>query len=302
MNEAVAAPLEKVLGRLGRVKRGPAGFVARCPAHEDRHPSLSVGEGDDGRVLVRCHAGCSADAIVSALGLELRDLFPETERGGNGNCRILEAYDYVDEAGDLLYQAVRFEPKGFAQRRPDATGWSWKLGDTRRVLYRLPRVLGAASRGETVYVCEGERDVHAVEELGFVATTNPMGAGKWRDEYAEAFRGAGRVIVLPDDDEPGRNHATDVATSLVGVASDVRVVELWQRGDTAADVSDWLAPAKTVVEREQARRLLAEIADRTAKFSIPPPIALKTGGKEDRILAINDSSDDCHATWTVEAE
>ena len=71
------SPLEKVLARLEGVKRVGRGWVARCPAHADRNPSLSVGVGADGRVLLHCFSGCTLDAIVAALGLEAKDLFPE---------------------------------------------------------------------------------------------------------------------------------------------------------------------------------------------------------------------------------
>ena len=69
-------PLERVLARLEGVRRVGRGFVARCPAHPDKNPSLSLGVGADGRVLLKCFAGCDLDAILDALGLEVRDLFP----------------------------------------------------------------------------------------------------------------------------------------------------------------------------------------------------------------------------------
>jgi hypothetical protein len=232
------------------------------------NPSLTVAEGDDGRILLRCHAGCETGAILAELGLELRDLFPD-QPGENGSRRIVAHYPYVDEDGDLLFEAVRFKPKGFAQRRPDGkAGWAWNLRGVRRVLYRLPAVAAATA---TVYVVEGEKDVHALEELGLVATTNPMGAGKWRDEYAEQLRGAGRVVVLPDDDEEGRTHAEQVARSVAAVVPDVRVVDLWNGGGTKKDVSDWLAKATTDEERAEARSVLAEIAKRTARWQPPGP-------------------------------
>jgi 5S rRNA maturation endonuclease (ribonuclease M5) len=256
-------PVELVLERLERVKRSGTGWTARCPAHEDRNPSLSIAEGEDGRVLVKCHAGCETEAVLSELGLELRDLFPE-KPSENGSRRIIANYPYVDEQGQLLFEAVRFEPKDFRQRRPDGQGgWIWNLQGVRRVLYRLPDAAAAAG---TVYVVEGEKDVHALKALGLVATTSPMGAGKWRDEYAESLRGAGRVVVLSDDDEEGRAHAEQVARSLAGVVSDVRVVELWPRGETKADVSDWIAVAADDEERAQARNLLEEIAERTPQW------------------------------------
>lgn len=72
-----SACLEKVLGRLDKVKAAGSGrWKACCPAHDDRDPSLSVREADDGKVLVHCWAGCTTREILAAIGLELRDLFP----------------------------------------------------------------------------------------------------------------------------------------------------------------------------------------------------------------------------------
>jgi len=75
-------PVERLLSRLQRVRKSGKGWTARCPAHDDRSPSLSIGEGDDGRCLVWCFAGCSEGEVARALGLEVRDLFPD--RDGDG--------------------------------------------------------------------------------------------------------------------------------------------------------------------------------------------------------------------------
>jgi hypothetical protein len=69
----VSAPLQKVLDRLEHVRCTRKGWIARCPAHEDRHPSPSVGVGDDGRILLHCFAGCEVQTVVAALGLEMAD-------------------------------------------------------------------------------------------------------------------------------------------------------------------------------------------------------------------------------------
>jgi putative DNA primase/helicase len=99
---------------------------------------------------------------------------------------------------------------------------------------------------------EGEKDADALGGLGLVATTNPHGAGKWRDEYSETLRGA-HVVILPDRDEPGRKHADQVARSLWGKASKIKVVEL--PGDSVKDVSDWLRAGGT---KEQLLKLVAQ--------------------------------------------
>jgi 5S rRNA maturation endonuclease (ribonuclease M5) len=147
-------------------------------------------------------------------------------------------YDYIDEHGELLFQVCRTNPKRFFQRRPDGQGgWINKLEDVRRVLYRLPELL-EADPSATVFVCEGEKDADALRKLGLVATTNAGGAGKWRDDYNEHLRGR-NVVILPDNDEPGRKHAEEVSKSLGGVAASVKVVAL-PRLPEKGDVSDWL--------------------------------------------------------------
>ncbi|MBN2566029.1 MAG: hypothetical protein JXB46_10005, partial [Candidatus Eisenbacteria bacterium] len=157
----------------------------RCPAHDDHKPSLSVTEGDDGRVLLTCHAGCTPEDIVAALGLTMADLFnPNGGRPPGGAPKLVATYDYESEDGSLLFQVCRYDPKDFRQRRPDGNGgWIWNLTGVRRVLFRLPRVLEAARSGETVYVVEGEKDVLSLEAAGVVATCNSGGAGKWREAY-----------------------------------------------------------------------------------------------------------------------
>ena len=151
--------------------------------------------------------------------------------------KVVERYDYVDEAGKLLYQVERMKPKGFRQRRPDGRGgWEYKLGDVRRVLYRLPQVIEAVAAGKLITVVEGERDVHTLEAKGKVATTCPGGAGKWRKEYSEVLRGAKVAIIqdvdLPDPktgQRPGQEHAHAVRDSLEGVAAAVKMLPARRR-------------------------------------------------------------------------
>jgi hypothetical protein len=91
MVEATSRPVDLLLGRLEGVRRSGGGWTARCPAHDDRHSSLSVDEGADGCALIHCHVGCTATAITTAVGLRLADLFPRAasnghpRRGGGGS-------------------------------------------------------------------------------------------------------------------------------------------------------------------------------------------------------------------------
>src|SRR5579872_2504814 len=130
--------IEALLSRLERVRKSRTGWTARCPAHADATPSLSVTLGDDGRILLKCFAGCDLEAIVKALDVAVSDLFA----GPAVTAPTAEAiYDYRDERGEVLFQVVRGPGKRFRQRRPDGCGgWLWNLSGVRRVLYRLPEL------------------------------------------------------------------------------------------------------------------------------------------------------------------
>lgn len=214
-----------------------------CPAHEDRNPSLSVHEGDGGKVLVHCHAGCTLDDILAAVGLTRRGLFPDGDE--RKDRRNDATYDYCDEKGNLLFQVVRFDPKDFRQRRPDGNGgWIWNLDGVRRVPYRLGDVIRGVEAGRPIYVVEGEKDADALAALGLVATTNPGGAGKWLPEFNVHLRGAD-VIVIADRDDVGRNHARGVARSLEGAAASV---EVYEPPAPHKDVSDLLGAGGSLEE------------------------------------------------------
>jgi putative DNA primase/helicase len=233
-------PVQLVLSHLKGARRTGAGWQARCPAHDDRTPSLSISHGDDGRALLKCHSGCSFESIVSTLGIREADLFPA--RPDTISSRAVEChYVYTDEAGAPLFRAVRTNPKGFYQQRADGHGgWANGVHGVRQVPYNLPAVRGKAAAGGVVFVAEGEKDCHALTALGLVATTNAGGAGKWTATHAEHLRGA-RVVVLPDNDDPGRSHAENVARLCADAgATWVRVVELPGLAPKG-DVSDWLA-------------------------------------------------------------
>lgn len=239
-------PTHLVVNRLTDAGCGPKkngkGWAARCPAHDDRDPSLSVDEGDDNQALICCHAGCDIDLILQKLNLTRADLFER--RNGTSDHTIVATYRYVDENQHLLFEVVRYQPKDFRQRRPDGNGgWIWKLGDTRRVLYRLPRVVDAIAVGDPIFVVEGEKDVHAVEAAGETATCNPAGAGKWRDEYSAQLTGAD-VIIVADRDKTGRDHALAVAAALRPVAASIRLCEAAE----GKDVTDHLAAGHSLEE------------------------------------------------------
>lgn len=167
----------------------------------------------------------------------------------SGDKKIAARYDYCDEQGELLYQVCRTEPKGFFQRRPDEQGgWIRNLDGVRRVLYRLPELL-ASDASTTVFICEGEKDADALSEHGLLATTNSGGAGRWQDEYNETLNNR-HVVILPDNDEVGKEHAVKTADLLKTVAASVRLVELPDLPEKG-DISDWLKNGGTVKQLQE---------------------------------------------------
>ncbi len=217
------------LSRFPKTRKVAGGFMVSCPAHPDKTPSLHISE-KGRRLLLFCHSGCKTEAIVSALGLMMSDLFVGNwNRNSRGE--IEAVYPYHNESGNVLFEVVREKPKRFYQRRPDGRGGqAFNLNGVRRVLYRLPEVLKA----QAVVVCEGEKDVETARALGLIATCNPHGGGKWRTEYAEVLRGK-RIAIIADADSLGRKHAADVAASLFGKVETLKVLEL----PGGKDLTDW---------------------------------------------------------------
>lgn len=256
-------PLERVLGLLTGVRQLDANqWEAECPAHEDRKASLSISRGDDGRVLLHCHATCNKLEVLRALGIGLNDLFSHDSAPKNSffgdKSTIVATYDYHDVNGSLLFQVVRFEPKSFRQRRPDGEGgWTWKLGDTPRVLYRLPE-LAAANPEEWVFIVEGEKDVESLRALGLVATCNPGGAGKWSRLADDSHLAGRRVAIVPDAGDVGADHARDVARRLLGRAAEVRIVPV---PEGQKDITEWIESRDALGPNELRAALIAAVAE-----------------------------------------
>jgi putative DNA primase/helicase len=259
---ALALPSSvEIARRLGGEVSGPGQIVAPGPNHSPVDRSLSVKvdpRSPEGYVV---HSFADDDPIVCRDYVRNRLGLGEWRPNGGARLKtvskIVAEYDYRDEDGNLLFQVVRFEPKDFRQRRPDGNGgWHWKLGDVRRVPYRLPELVKAVAADSTIYIVEGEKAVDALARLGLTATCSPHGAGKWREEYSSYLNGAD-VVILPDNDVPGELHGQAVARSLANVAVRVRVLRLAGEPD-GGDVYDWLKAGGTAEQLAQATELADE--------------------------------------------
>jgi hypothetical protein len=269
-------PLERVRSALEAAgsRKGP-GKDWRCPAHDDKQASLSVTVGDKGGAVLHCHAGCRTEDVIGTIGLGWADLFP-TGRNGSSKAEIVATYPYVDEHGQVLYEAVRYFPKGFKRRRPNGHGgWVWSLNANgkpavRFVLYRLPEVLKAVAAGSVVYVVEGEKDVHALERAGVVATTNLGGVnGAWPPGFSRLLAKT-RVVVVADDDPPGRKRAHRVAALIREAGGQVEVVLPAAGKDAADHLAAGLGLDELVPVEAEAEAQAAPSAPSEPGATVPP--------------------------------
>jgi len=154
---------------------------------------------------------------------------------------VVAIYQYRNQAGAVAHETVRYQPKDFKQRRPGAGGYTWSLRGIEPILYRLSEITEAIKQGIPIMLCEGEKDADNLVKLGFEATTSALGAGKWRDSYTAALRGA-LVLICPDNDDAGWKHALNVLHEIYYDAECCKIIRLPGPGK---DVSDWIEAGGT---------------------------------------------------------
>ena len=250
MNE-LQQTLRHIIDRTNAKNSGDGNsYLGLCPAHEDRNPSLSLTLADN-KILLNCHAGCSFDGIVSAVGMNQSQFFVHSDNSKTPKKKEVCRYRYENKGGKHAFEVVRFAPKDFRPQRPDG---KWSLAGVERVPYRLPELLQGVKDSKTILILEGEKDVDSAMAMGLVASTFVGGAGKWREEYLEHFGGAD-VVLIPDNDTPGQNGMAEIATKLHGTAARIRMLELPGLGPRkekhGKDFSDWIeleGNTKTTVE------------------------------------------------------
>lgn len=252
--------LGEILPRLSGVRKGGQGYAAKCPAHDDKKQSLGLAEAN-GRVLVKCYAGCDTTSVINALNIRWKDLFdrgitePSFSSLGaswqraptknntmhfENSPKIHTVYNYVDEDGVLLYENVRYHPKDFRQRHFDITGKPvWNLEGIRRVPYRLHQLIKAKDQGTDVFLCEGEKDADALAELGFVTTSFK----NWTDDHNQYICGS-HVIIVQDHDIPGLTMANEAANRVIGSAASVKILDVFAGREIpekhGLDISDYI--------------------------------------------------------------
>jgi len=243
---------QDILSRLQGVRGGRGQWTARCPAHDDRQNSLSVSEGNDGRVLLHCHAGCDVDRITAALGISPADLFPDKPRSRDYGTVEREHIYPGGQVKKVIYRNADGSKYGCWYHK-NGNAWAKGRGGAPPTLYMAGELSGS------VFVCEGEKDADTLHRLGYDAASGVDGAGpgKWRKEYTEQLRGRS-VCVFTDNDDVGRAYAVETCNDLHGAASSVQLLDIatvWPEVPLHGDVSDMIA----ALGAERACELIAQM-------------------------------------------
>lgn len=281
-----ANDIVEVIGAYVELKASGSNMVGLCPFHKEKTGSFNVSHT---KQVFHCF-GCQKSGDVFSFVMALEGVtFPQAmerlaararipidqrpkpavnghDKNGELKFETICTYDYVDSLDNLVYQVVRQHAackekecgyvKTFRQRRPvSAGGWIWDMEGVERVLYRLPDVL----RSKQVWICEGEKDADTLVKMGFCATCNVGGAGKWMEGYTESLSKK-HVVICGDNDEPGQKHVKTVFDSIAGKVKTLRVVKV---PESFKDVTDY---ASSFSEPEVAKRALLDLHQMAIPF------------------------------------
>ena len=251
--------IQEVLRYFDGVKKcGESQYMARCPCHDDKKQSLSIGRGKKG-VVLKCQAGCDTRDIIARVGLKPRDLFYDSQEKPKEKRQIVATYDYPGGV-----QKIRYSDKSFSWRQPDGKGgWIWNRNGIRPSLY----ISGELSDG--IAIVEGEKDADNLHRLGWDAVSGADGAGpgKWKQEYTEQLKGLS-VCIFQDNDDVGKAYAQETAAALHNGCKCVYLFDLskvWPDIPEHGDVSD-------LVEKfgdEKACEMIAQLATSTPEWEPP---------------------------------
>ena len=266
--------------------------MVTCPCHNDSTQSLCISE-DNGKILLNCFAGCRAEDITRAIGLSMRDLFQAPQQSNKPPKPASTEYRY----GDRL-KKIRFYKwtngkwqKSFCWQHKDNNGsWQKGRGGINPPLYNQ-EILSNTAANNTVYIVEGEKDADTMtDKVGLLAVSAPDGATKgskgkkWDKRFNSLFTGV-NVVIIPDNDEAGRNFASLVANELLPITQSIKILDLRNGWDTLKEKGD----ITDIYESEQpsggktiaqiVKHKIEALKDRTKAFTEPLPQAENTDTK-----------------------
>lgn len=229
---------------------GKNSYMVKCPCHNDNQQSLCISE-KNGKILMNCFAGCRAEDITNAIGVEMKDLFVANPPCNKVSKPPSVEYMYSDTLKKIRYakynQVTGKWDKRFYWNHKDQNGqWQKGKGSGKVPLYKQNQ-LSNVPVDETVYIVEGEKDTDTMtDKLGFIAVSSPNGAtkgntsGKWNSNYNRLFKDL-NVAIIPDNDDIGRSYAETIASQLLPFAKSVKVINLcdeWVNLKEKGDITD----------------------------------------------------------------
>lgn len=263
---------EEILSHFQVKKYGNGKAQALCPAHPDKEASLTITQGNDGKTLLKCHAGCSSESVVLAAGLKMVDLFSENRLSeerwrtyieSREKRKIEAVYNYVSINGEYAYTKIRLEGKKmlFGMLKDERFEYGLKGRSKKEfnaIFGSIPRIKEAIERNEPIFIPEGEKDVNTLIKKGYAAFSCG-GANDWNKNVSELCNGA-EVIILADNDDPGKKLAATIEKDLKGISKSVKIIV--PMPDTSkADITDYFDVGHTVEEFENLMRTVDDTAN-----------------------------------------
>ncbi|MDQ1274861.1 MAG: IclR helix-turn-helix protein [Euryarchaeota archaeon] len=243
-------------------------WKGHCPFGENHHkgvdhnPSFSVNAKTGQYQCFSCGAKGNHRTFCKAKGIP----YPDQKKQWT---KPEATFDYKDENGNLLYQAVRYPGKKFMQRQPYGNGkWIYQVKGIKKVPYHLPELL-KANPDVWVFIPEGEKHCDRLYNLGLIAICNVAGAEKWTPDLNPYLKDR-KVCILPDNDNPGQRHGQKVAHSLCMTAKEVRILNLPGLNEKG-DIINWLDEGHTIDELfKLLEKTLSWKPDTEQKTILPP--------------------------------
>jgi len=215
------------------------------------------------------------------VNLSLKELYNNNTK--DNKLKEIARYIYTDENGVKKHATIRYivskGNKTFKQGYYDKNGnFHFGMKGQKIYLYRLPELIEDIAQDREIFLVEGEKDVDNLRKLGIPATTSPMGAGKWRAEFNKYFENA-KIVIIPDNDEPGQKHAELIISNLINVAFSIKLIKLDVKEKGV--VSDWLEARHTITE-------LYTIVTNTPTYSKSKEIEQKIRNENDKRIFQNE--------------
>ncbi len=268
----------------------------RCPAHDDKHASLTITKGRK-CTLFYCHAGCAVDDVLNAAGLEKKDTFYDVEpRSPNWKAyvearekrRIEAVYNYVSINGAYAFTKIRCEGKKIIYGKLQNDRFTYGLGhDVGRKSYKaiygsLQAINKAIAEGKPIFIPEGEKDTDTLIKQGYTAFAYG-GVNDWQSDFATLVQGAD-VYILADNDKAGKRVAETIQNDIKTVAKSSKIIV--PMPDAAkADITDYFNAGHSKQEFEQMLQqeqstVKETVREGVAKHDTP----IKTQGQQDSRL------------------